>query len=147
MKVLEVIRRPIVTEKSTILASAFNQYVFEVEKTANKFQIKEAVELAFDVSVTSVRTLTVPGKMRRVGNGPQADIKPGNALPLSAIPTGTLVHNIEMTAGRGAQMVRTAGGSAQVMAKENDYVLLRLPSGELRRVRQECSATVGQVGN
>ncbi|MCS6802383.1 MAG: 50S ribosomal protein L2 [Chloroflexota bacterium] len=80
-------------------------------------------------------------------SGPDAEIRPGNALPLANIPTGTLVHNVELIAGRGAQMVRAAGAAAQVMAKEGDYVLLRLPSGELRRVRAECLATVGQVGN
>jgi large subunit ribosomal protein L23 len=67
MKILEVIRRPVVTEKSTVLASTNNQYVFEVDKNANKLQIKEAVEMAFDVNVIAVNTLTVPGKMRRVG--------------------------------------------------------------------------------
>lgn len=80
-------------------------------------------------------------------SGNNADIRPGNSLPLSAIPNGTVVHAIELIAGRGAQMVRTAGGSAQLMAKDAGYVLLRLPSGEQRRVRMECRATVGQVGN
>jgi large subunit ribosomal protein L2 len=80
-------------------------------------------------------------------SGPDAEIRPGNALPLANIPTGTLVHNVELIAGRGAQLVRAAGAAAQLMAKEGDYVLLRLPSGELRRVRAECRATVGQVGN
>ena len=86
-----------------------------------------------------------PGDVLR--SGPDADIRAGNALPLANIPTGTMVHNIELIAGRGAQMVRSAGTAAQVMAKEGDYVLLRLPSGELRRVRAECMATIGQVGN
>ena len=76
-----------------------------------------------------------------------SDILPGNALTLSAIPLGTWVHNIEMTIGRGGQMCRSAGSYAQVMAKEGDYVLLRLPSGELRQVHNRCRATVGQVGN
>jgi large subunit ribosomal protein L2 len=80
-------------------------------------------------------------------SGPDAEIRAGNALPLANIPTGTLVHNVELIAGRGAQMVRAAGAAAQLMAKEGDYVLLRLPSGELRRVRAECLATIGQVGN
>ncbi|RLC81487.1 MAG: 50S ribosomal protein L2, partial [Chloroflexi bacterium] len=70
-----------------------------------------------------------------------------NALPLKRIPLGTLVHNIELNAGRGGQMVRSAGTSAQVLAKEGDHVTLRLPSGEVRLVRQECMATIGQVGN
>ena len=79
--------------------------------------------------------------------GPTAEIRVGNTLPLSNIPTGTAVHNIELTSGRGGQMVRSAGAAAQVMAKEGDYCLLRLPSGEMRQVRVECQATIGQVGN
>ncbi|HHP50877.1 MAG TPA: 50S ribosomal protein L2 [Moorella mulderi] len=82
-----------------------------------------------------------------VMSGPEADIKVGNALPLSHIPVGTFVHNIELTPGKGGQLARAAGTSAQVMAKEGGYVLLRLPSGELRKVREECRATIGQVGN
>lgn len=82
-----------------------------------------------------------------VTSGPDADIRVGNALPLANMPTGTQVHNIELIAGRGGQMVRSAGVSAQLMAKEGDYALLRLPSGEMRRVRIECMATIGQVGN
>ena len=76
-----------------------------------------------------------------------ADIKPGNALPLEKIPLGTFVHNIELQHGRGGQIVRSAGGYAQIMAKEGAYVQLRLPSGEVRIVRKECFATIGQVGN
>lgn len=82
-----------------------------------------------------------------VMSGPEADIRVGNALALANMPTGTQVHNIELIAGRGGQMVRSAGVSAQLMAKEGDYALLRLPSGEMRRVRIECMATIGQVGN
>ncbi len=82
-----------------------------------------------------------------VKTGEDAELKPGNVMPLSAMPTGTLVHNIEMTRGKGGQMVRSAGAAAQLMAKEGEYVLLRLPSGEMRRVRSNCLATVGQVGN
>ena len=85
------------------------------------------------------------GNMVQSGEG--AEIRLGNALPLKSIPTGTQVHNIELHAGRGGQMVRSAGASAQVMAKEGDYALLRLPSGELRKVRIECMATIGQVSN
>jgi large subunit ribosomal protein L2 len=88
---------------------------------------------------------------RKVGDtviaGPGADIKPGNALPLSAIPTGTVIHNVELYPGRGGQMVRAAGNSAQLMAKEGKLALLRLPSGELRNVPIQCMATVGAVGN
>lgn len=76
-----------------------------------------------------------------------ADIKAGNALPLSAIPVGTLVHCVEMQPGRGARMVRTAGAAAQLMAKEGKYATLRLPSGEMRMILLTCKATVGQVGN
>jgi len=80
-------------------------------------------------------------------SGPKADIKPGNALPLRNIPAGTVVHNIEMQPGGGARLCRSAGASAQLMAKEGDHALLRLPSGEMRTVRIDCRATVGQVGN
>jgi len=82
-----------------------------------------------------------------VTSGSDAEVSVGNALPLKRIPLGTLVHNIELNAGRGGQMVRSAGTSAQVLAKEGDHVTLRLPSGEVRLVRQECMATIGQVGN
>jgi len=80
-------------------------------------------------------------------SGPEADILVGNALPLKAIPAGTTVHNVELRPGKGAQMVRSAGGSAQLVAKEGDYALLKLPSGETRKVLVECMATIGQVGN
>lgn len=83
----------------------------------------------------------------RVLSGPEADILPGNCLPIKNIPLGTLVHNIELQPGRGGQMVRSAGAAAQVMAKEGTYVTLRLPSGEMRMVHNTCRATVGEVGN
>ena len=83
----------------------------------------------------------------KVMAGPEADIKPGNALPLVNIPTGTVIHNIELYPGRGGQLARAAGNAAQLMAKEGEYALLRLPSGELRKVPANCMATVGQVGN
>ena len=82
-----------------------------------------------------------------VMNGPNADIKPGNALPLSAIPVGTVIHNIELYPGKGGQLVRSAGNFAQLIAKEGKYGLVRLPSGELRNVPLNCYATVGQVSN
>lgn len=82
-----------------------------------------------------------------VMSGPGSDIRPGNALPLRNIPLGTVVHNIELYPGRGGQLVRAAGTSAQLLARENSYATLRLPSGEMRMVRDECMATVGQVGN
>jgi len=83
----------------------------------------------------------------RLEAGPESEIRPGNALPLKNIPQGTMIHNIELYAGKGAQMVRSAGAAAQLMAKDGDMILLRLPSGEMRRVRAECYATIGQVGN
>jgi large subunit ribosomal protein L2 len=82
-----------------------------------------------------------------VQSGPDAEVRPGNTLPLQNIPNGTVIHNIELTPGRGAQIVRSAGASAQLMAKEGEYTLVRLPSGEMRRVLSRCQATVGQVGN
>ena len=82
-----------------------------------------------------------------VESGPNADIKPGNALPLRNIPVGTLIHNVELKIGAGAQLVRSAGASAQLMAKDGDYATLRMPSGEMRKVHINCRATVGIVGN
>jgi large subunit ribosomal protein L2 len=79
--------------------------------------------------------------------GPTAEIKPGNALPLRNIPSGTVIHNLEIHKGKGAQLVRGAGGSAQLLAREEDYALVRLPSGEVRRIFADCMATIGQVGN
>ena len=82
-----------------------------------------------------------------IQTGVHADIQPGNTLPLANIPVGTFVHNIELYPGKGAQLARAAGIMAQVMAKENGYALIRLPSGELRNVSMNCKATIGQVGN
>ena len=82
-----------------------------------------------------------------VTSGADADIKPGNVLPISAIPVGTIIHNIELYPGKGAQLVRSAGAFAQLMAKENGSAQVRLPSGEVRIVRLDCKATIGQVGN
>lgn len=82
-----------------------------------------------------------------ISSGPDAPIEIGNALPLGKIPLGTTVHNVELTAGKGGQIVRAAGAAAQVVAKEGDYVTLKLPSTEVRMVRRECYATIGQVGN
>ena len=82
-----------------------------------------------------------------VESGPQADIKPGNCLPLTNMPVGTVIHNIEMYPGKGAQLVRGAGNAAQLMAKEGSMATVRLPSGEMRKIRLECKATVGSVGN
>jgi large subunit ribosomal protein L2 len=82
-----------------------------------------------------------------VSSKEDADIRVGNALPLERIPLGTMIHNVELHPGRGGQMVRAAGAAAQLMSKEGDYATLRLPSGEIRLVRRECMATIGQVGN
>lgn len=82
-----------------------------------------------------------------VVSGPAVEVRTGNCLPLRNMPLGTLVHNVELYPGRGAQLVRSAGAAAQLLAKEGDYVTLRMPSGEMRKVRQECYAVVGQVGN
>jgi large subunit ribosomal protein L2 len=79
--------------------------------------------------------------------GPQAEVRPGNSLLIANIPIGTMVHNLELKEGRGGQLVRAAGGAAQLLAKEGDYAQVRLPSGEVRLIRQTCYATIGQVGN
>ena len=83
----------------------------------------------------------------KVLSGPKAEVRPGNCLPLASIPLGTTIHNIELKEGRGGQMVRAAGTSAQLLGKEGAYAAIRLPSGEVRRVRQTCYATIGEVGN
>ncbi|MCQ3936473.1 MAG: 50S ribosomal protein L2 [Chloroflexi bacterium] len=82
-----------------------------------------------------------------VMSGPNAEIRSGNSLPISNIPVGTLIHNIEMKPGRGGQLVRSAGGAAQLLAKEGDFAQIRMPSGEVRLIHQVCYATIGQVGN
>jgi len=101
--------------------------------------------------VDGVKTYIVAPNGLQVGHevmsGPTADIKIGNTLPLRNIPLGTLIHNIELRPGKGGQLVRSAGGSAQIMAKEGKYATLRLPSGEMRMVLMDCRATIGQVGN
>lgn len=83
----------------------------------------------------------------RVVSGPDADIKPGNALPMTSIPVGTVVHNVELKKGAGGQLARSAGASVQLLAREGELATLRLNSGEIRTVRSECMATIGQVGN
>jgi large subunit ribosomal protein L2 len=82
-----------------------------------------------------------------IESGPDADIKVGNALPLANIPVGTVIHNIELKAGKGGQLVRSAGAEAQLLGRDGDYVIVRLASGETRMIRKECRATIGQVGN
>lgn len=96
------------------------------------------------------RYILAPNELKvddSIKSGADAEVKPGNALPLKQIPTGTLIHNIEMEVGRGGQLVRSAGVVAQLMAKEGNYALVRLPSGEVRRISIDCLATIGQVGN
>jgi large subunit ribosomal protein L2 len=83
----------------------------------------------------------------RIGNGPLGEIRPGHALPIHDIPVGTLIHNIEMLPGKGGQLVRAAGASAQLLAKEDVYAQVRMPSGEVRLIHENCMATIGQVGN
>ena len=94
--------------------------------------------------------ILAPARIRvgaTIESGPAADIKPGNALPLENIPTGTMVHNVELKPGQGGKMARSAGSSIQLVAKDSGYAVLRVPSGEMRRVLLTCRATVGQVGN
>ncbi len=96
------------------------------------------------------RYIIAPSQLRvgdKVVASPTADIKPGNALPLRNIPTGTLIHNIELKVGKGGQIIRSAGGSGQLMAKEGRYAHVKLPSGEVRLILQDCYATIGQVSN
>ena len=96
------------------------------------------------------RYILCPDKLEvgmMVSAGPEAEINPGNALPLRSMPLGTIIHNIELKIGKGGQMVRSAGTAAQLMAKDGDYAQVKLPSGEVRRVHLSCYATVGQVGN
>jgi len=96
------------------------------------------------------RYILAPSELKvgdTIKSGSDAEIKPGNALPLKLIPVGTLIHNIELEVGRGGQLVRSAGVAAQLMAKEGEYALVRLPSGEMRRIRSNCLATIGQIGN
>jgi large subunit ribosomal protein L2 len=96
------------------------------------------------------RYIVAPLELRvgdTVLSGNTAEIRPGNSLPIANIPVGTLVHNIELQLGRGGQLVRAAGAAAQLLAKEGDFAQIRMPSGEVRMVRQECFATIGQVGN
>ena len=83
----------------------------------------------------------------QVVSGEKVDVKPGNAMPLAGMPIGTIVHNVELKPGRGGQMARSAGATVQVVAKEGDYVSVKMPSGEIRKILQDCLATIGQVGN
>ena len=108
-----------------------------------KYRVIDFKRNKFDVPAT-VKTLEFGDTIMA---GPNADIKPGNALPFENIPVGTMIHNIELYPGKGGQLVRSAGVMAQLMAKENGYALVRLPSGEMRNVRLNCIATIGVVSN
>ena len=126
-----------VDEKSTVIGIEYDpnrtSYIALVENEAGK---KSYIIAPLGVTDGDV-----------LSSGADTDIKPGNVLPLSAIPVGTVIHNIELYPGKGAQLVRSAGAFAQLMAKENGTAQVRLPSGEVRIVRLECKATIGQVGN
>ena len=116
-----------------------------------EYDPNRSAHLALILYVDGERRYILAPKNVRTGDeimsGLQAPIKPGNALPLRNIPVGTLIHCIELKPGKGAQMVRAAGGSAQIVAREGDYVSLRLRSGEMRKVHVDCRATVGEVGH
>ncbi|HEY9086742.1 MAG TPA: 50S ribosomal protein L2 [Anaerolineaceae bacterium] len=138
------------------------KYIRLVDFKRNKLQVPARVAaIEYDPNRTARLALLVyaDGEKRyivapqglRVGDtvlaGPGIDIRPGNSMPIANIPVGTMVHNVELQEGKGGQLVRAAGAAAQLLAKEGDYAQLRLPSGEVRLVRQVCYATIGQVGN
>ena len=168
----DVVLAPVVSEKSYGLIDE-GKYTFLVDPRSNKTEIKLAVEKIFSVKVESINTINRAGKRKRtkfgwgqrkstkryiiapnklsqgdfVEAGPDADIKPGNNLPLRNIPVGTVIHAVELRPGGGAKMARSAGASVQLVAKEGRFAQLRLPSGEIRNVDVRCRATVGEVGN
>src|SRR6202521_738932 len=119
--------------------------------TAAEHDTNRSARIALLSSADSAKRYTLAPVGLTVGDpvvsGPEADIKPGNALPLSSIPLGSTVHNIELKPGRGGQVVRSAGMSAQLLAREGDYAQIRMPSGEVRRIAVLCYATIGQIGN
>ena len=131
----------------------FKRRKFDVEATVKtlEYDPNRSAHIALIEYADGVKSYILAPVGLKVGDkvvsGPAADIKPGNALPLANIPVGTFVHNVELYPGKGAQLARSAGNMAQLMAKENGLALLRLPSGELRNVPENCRATIGQVGN
>ena len=131
----------------------FKRRKFDVEATvvSLEYDPNRSAHIALIEYTDGVKSYIIAPVGLKVGDkvvsGPSADIKPGNALPLVNIPVGTFVHNVELYPGKGAQLARSAGNMAQLMAKENKLALLRLPSGELRNVPESCMATVGQVSN
>ncbi|MBA4400059.1 MAG: 50S ribosomal protein L2 [Chloroflexi bacterium] len=118
---------------------------------AIEYDPNRTARLALLVFADGVKSYIIAPVGLKVGDtvvsGRNADIRPGNNLPISNIPVGTMIHNIELKEGRGGQLVRSAGTAAQLLAKEGDYAQVRLPSGEVRLIRQLCFATIGQVGN
>jgi large subunit ribosomal protein L2 len=116
-----------------------------------EYDPNRTARLALIVYADGVKNYIVAPIGMKVGDtimsGPSAEIRPGNSLPISNIPVGTMIHNLELREGKGGQLVRSAGTAAQLLAKEGDYAQIRLPSGEVRLIRQVCYATIGQVGN
>ncbi len=131
----------------------FKRRKFDVEATVKtiEYDPNRSAHIALIEYTDGTKSYIIAPSELKVGDvvkaGPNADIKAGNALPLVNIPVGTVVHNVELYPGKGAQLARSAGNSAQLMAKENGLALLRLPSGELRNVPEGCMATIGQVSN
>ena len=119
--------------------------------TTIEYDPNRSANIALIVYADGEKSYIIAPEKLKVGDvifsGPEADIKVGNALPIANIPVGTLIHNIELKPGKGGQMVRSAGNAAQLMAKEDKYAQVRLPSGEVRKVLIECRATIGEVGN
>jgi large subunit ribosomal protein L2 len=128
-----------------------NRFDIPARVAAIEYDPNRTARLALLFYVDGVKTYILAPVGLKVGDtvisGKQAEIRPGNSLPLSGIPVGTMVHNIELKEGKGGQLVRSAGTSAQLLAKEGEYAQIRMPSGEVRLVRQTCYATIGQVGN
>ena len=131
----------------------FKRTKFDIEATVKtlEYDPNRSAHIALIEYTDGVKAYILAPVGLKVGDtvvaGPSADIKPGNALPLTNIPVGTFIHNVELYPGKGGQLARAAGNAAQLMAKEGVYALLRLPSGELRNVPVECMASIGQVGN
>ncbi len=138
-------------QKYRIIDFKRNKFGIKAEVKTLEYDPNRSANIALIEYEDGVKAYILAPAGLKVGDtvvaGPEADIKVGNALPLANIPTGTFVHNVELYPGRGGQLARAAGNAAQLMAKENGYALLRLPSGELRNVPAICMATVGTVGN
>ena len=131
----------------------FRRNKFDIEATVKtiEYDPNRNVRISLVVYADGEKRYILTPEGLKVGDkiisGKEVDIKTGNALPLENIPLGTMIHNIEMTPGNGGVMVRTAGGAAQLMAKEGNYVTIKLPSSEMRMIRKECLATIGTLGN